>query len=534
MAAARLAHRPHWTVRDLADRLADPDGLLTGLFAADHTTADAFALSYHQLAPGTRRTFRLLGLHPGTHFDVYAVAALTGATLTGARLHLDELVDAHLVEETQADRYRLHDLVRAYAAGLVAVTDADQDHGAATRGLLDYYLHAAAKAGERFESAVSRRTFRPGEPLRSDLVRERPALGADWLDAERSNLVTAVHHAADRGLRRYAWMLSRSVGRYLYLRGFLLELLATHDRGLAAAEGLGDPEAVATIRNYLAVAHLRLGNAEEAVEHMRHVVAWRVQGGDRLGEAVARKDLAIAYVEAGRHREAAEEAEKALVAARASGDVTTLASALINAGHVHLVLGRYATALRHSRLGLMLAREVRSDSLRATALGNVGAARGRLGEHEAAIRILTTASRMMRRAINRYTRADTLNQLGAAYRAVGRLQDALVQQREALEMMRQAGDPQGEYAVCNELARTLHATGDTQAALDLHRHALTGTTKIGHKYGQARALDGIATCLRDTDPTAAGHHWTRALRLYLELDAPERDQVHHNLAALHG
>jgi hypothetical protein len=184
MAAARLAHRPHWTVRDLADRLADPYEPLT-LFAADHTTADAFALSYHQLAPDTRRTFRLLGLHPGTHFDVYAVAALTGATLTGARLHLDELVDAHLVEEIQADRYRLHDLVRAYAAGLVAVTDADQDRGAATRGLLDYYLHAAARAGERFESAVSRRTFRPGEPLRSDLVRERPALGADWLDAER-------------------------------------------------------------------------------------------------------------------------------------------------------------------------------------------------------------------------------------------------------------------------------------------------------------------------------------------------------------
>jgi DNA-binding SARP family transcriptional activator/tetratricopeptide (TPR) repeat protein len=534
MAAARLAHRPHWRVRDLADRLADPHQPLTGLAAGDHTIADAFTLSYYQLTPGTQRTFRLLGLHPGEDLDPHVAAALTGATLAEARQDLDELVDAHLLDEVHAHRYRLHDLVRTYASQLTRAADPDHDRDTAIRGLLDYYLHATAAATEHIETSLSRRNFQPGEPSRPDLIKEHANWAIAWLDTERPNIVAAVRLAADLGQHRYAWMLPAAVWRYLYLQGYLSELLETHHLALAAAEHLGDPDAAATLRNILAFACLRVGNPADAIEHMRYVTARRARTGDRVAEAISRRNLAVAYAEAGHHRDAAEEAERALIAARVSGDIAALAGTLANVGHIHLVLGRYTTALRHSRHGLALAREAGDDFYRAVALDNAGTARARLGQYQPALRLLRAAAGLMHDTSNRYTRADTLSHLGEVYRALGRLDDALAHHREALEMMRQAGDRKGEYAVCNELARTLHATGDTQAALDLHRRALAGTTKIGHKYGQARALDGIATCLRDTDPTAAGHHWVRALRLYLELDAPERDQVHRDLAALHG
>jgi hypothetical protein len=78
----------------------------------------------------------------------------------------------------------------------------------------------------------------------------------------------------------------------------------------------------------------------------------------------------------------------------------------------------------------------------------------------------------------------------------------------------------------------LHAANDTNAALELHRLALASAAKIGYLYGQARALDGIAACLHETDPESARRHWLRALRLYQELDVPERHDVERLLATL--
>jgi hypothetical protein len=211
MAVARLAHRPHWRVRDLADRLADPRHTLAGLTAENHSVADAFTLSYHQLAPTTQRTFRLLGLHPGERFDAYVAAALTGTTLIEAQRHLDELVDAHLVEEVHPHYYRLHDLVRTYATQLTYATESDQERDVAIQGLCDYYLHATAAASEHMESPSSRRTFQPGSPIRPDLTEKHAARGTDWLETERANITAVVALATTQGHDRYGWLIPRAV-----------------------------------------------------------------------------------------------------------------------------------------------------------------------------------------------------------------------------------------------------------------------------------------------------------------------------------
>jgi DNA-binding SARP family transcriptional activator len=534
LAAARLAHRPHWRVRDLADRLADPRQPLAGLTAESHSVADAFALSYHQLAPGTRRTFRLLGLHPGEHLDAHVAAALTGTTLTGTRQHLDELVDAHLVEEIHPHRYRLHDLVRTYATQLTHTTDSDQERDTAIRGLLDYYLHAAAAAGEHLEYLVSRSNFQPGAPLRPDLLEEHSSSGTGWLEPERGNLTAAVSLSASYGHDRYTWLIARALWAFLFTAGYIDDLIATHRHGLAAAERLGDPEAVSTTGNYLASAYYRAGAYHLAADHMQQIISVLRQAGNPAREAVARKNLAIVYSCQGKGQETEDLCERALALAYRAGDPHVVTSVIANTGAVFLNLGRYGAALAYSRRALPLARQTGDHSLLDIAFSNAGVARARLGQYGPALRLLTAALGLKRRNGNRYGEAEVLNELGVVHREMGSLDEALAHHRQALEVMRRAGDRMGEYAIYTELARTLHATGDTQTALEFHRRALAGTTKIGHKYGQARALDGIATCLRDTDPTAAGHHWVRALRLYLELDAPERDQVHHNLAALHG
>ncbi|NEB76297.1 transcriptional regulator, partial [Streptomyces sp. SID14478] len=75
----------------------------------------AFAMSVRQLDRARARLFRMLGLLPGGTFDEYLAASLADVPLNSARTMLEDLVDAHLVQQPAAGRYRLHDLVRQHA-----------------------------------------------------------------------------------------------------------------------------------------------------------------------------------------------------------------------------------------------------------------------------------------------------------------------------------------------------------------------------------------------------------------------------------
>ena len=118
LAGARMAHRPRWRVADLLARLGE--AALPELVAEDRTVLSAFALSYAQLPAEPQRLFRLLGVNPDARFTAEAAAGLAELDLDEAEDLLDELVDVHLVEEPEPGLFRLHDLMREYAASLAA------------------------------------------------------------------------------------------------------------------------------------------------------------------------------------------------------------------------------------------------------------------------------------------------------------------------------------------------------------------------------------------------------------------------------
>ncbi|GAB3951531.1 hypothetical protein GCM10027614_53660 [Micromonospora vulcania] len=155
LAGARLAHRPRWRVRDLADRLASGRGPLSELSAGERSVGDAFALSYAQVGPAAGRMFRLLGLYPGVFFDSLVAAALTDLPLPEAQDLLDGLIDAHLVDEPEPGRFRFHDLVRDFARQKLAEPDAIEERPAALQRLLNLYLHAGAELAQLVDQSVS-------------------------------------------------------------------------------------------------------------------------------------------------------------------------------------------------------------------------------------------------------------------------------------------------------------------------------------------------------------------------------------------
>ena len=99
IAAARLRSHPAWNLLHLVQRLRDQQHRLGELEAGQRSVTAALDLSYQHLTADQQRTYRLLGLHPGPDIDPYATAALLDSTPQHAGRLLDQLLDAHLLQE---------------------------------------------------------------------------------------------------------------------------------------------------------------------------------------------------------------------------------------------------------------------------------------------------------------------------------------------------------------------------------------------------------------------------------------------------
>ncbi|MEV0189815.1 AfsR/SARP family transcriptional regulator [Kitasatospora purpeofusca] len=161
IAAGRLAERPHRTLVEHAAELRDAEDRLTALqIDSDAASAVrvAFDLSYRALRPTAQRLFRLLGLAPGNCISTAAAAALSGSAPAATRPVLEHLAAAHLLNPAGPDHYRLHDLLRCYAAERATAETRPADRAAARERLRSWHLHRA----ETPPHPPGPRTPRPG------------------------------------------------------------------------------------------------------------------------------------------------------------------------------------------------------------------------------------------------------------------------------------------------------------------------------------------------------------------------------------
>ncbi|MGC7102882.1 helix-turn-helix domain-containing protein [Amycolatopsis lurida] len=109
-AAAKLLHRPGWTVEWLVGRLREQaPGLVS-----------AFSSSWRRLGDDQLRLFTMLGRSSDGGFGVRDAAAVAGVPVRVAESLLEDLVDQHLLMQPVGGRYVFHDLVRHHARALSA------------------------------------------------------------------------------------------------------------------------------------------------------------------------------------------------------------------------------------------------------------------------------------------------------------------------------------------------------------------------------------------------------------------------------
>ncbi|MEV1155293.1 BTAD domain-containing putative transcriptional regulator [Micromonospora chokoriensis] len=533
LAGARLARRRGWRLADLVGRMASDPLALHHLAREESTVTGAFAASYEPLPDSTKRVFRFLGLYPGNRFGPPAVAALTGLTLAQAHAALDDLVDRNLVEDLDSRRYRLHDLIRQYSIELCSHDDSPNDRQLGLARLFDLTLGAVLKVADLLEPGVIRAQVTHHPPARLELVEALGELTADWLESERTDLVTMVVSAHDSGFYQHAWQLARALWRFCYIRGYFEDIILTHRVGVEAAEATGDTDALALMNNYLASAYVRTGDKREAIDHLTRSVDLSRNSRDVLNAARYRANLAAVYWWSGRLSESVKLGFECLRDYKAYGNAGG-SILLPNLGLALTALGRYEEALRIHRLHLWWARTNSDDFHTLNALSHIGAVRVRMGDLPQAIRILLASLALRERTGHRYAEAEARNDLGIAYRGLGRLVEAQQEHETARKLSIGSGERHVEAAALNELGRTLLAQGRGVEAAEMHEEALRLATRIAHPYEQGRALAGLAEHCAGVDPAEARRYWERALAIFRRMGVPERFDAERRLAGLAG
>ncbi|MFJ5969552.1 ATP-binding protein [Streptomyces sp. NPDC093060] len=495
LAAARLRHRPGWTVGILVERLAEG--------ASEFDTA--FAMSLRQLNRSQARLFRMLGLLPGASFDEYVVAALAEVPLRGARATLEDLVDAHLVQQPTPGRYRLHDLVHQHARRAAAEQDSAAERERALGRVLDYYVHAAAAADAAMPFLSPSRTASAGRPP-AELPRftdKNAALA--WLVTEYGNLLAAFETAAAVGSDVHVSELPRFLRAYFARRCGTTHLNFLFERSLAAAERLGDPLQLAEAHSDLGFARYNAGRTAEAAAAYEAAELRLSQVQDTQMEAELAMRRGYLSWDAGH-------VEEPLELFRLAGKLYAQAGCRAGVAHAAASEAWAMLQLGHREEAAQRAREVLSVPHADPAWPPALTARITLGvaiaqeEPDQAAEHLHQALALARDDGHLHNQAWCLNCLGVALRQMGRYEEALACHREAFALLDELFEEHWKVHFLNGYGETCRLAGRPEEALRLHRQALELAPRLGNRYEEALAHEGIATVLDGTDPAGAAEH----------------------------
>ncbi|MCE6993359.1 tetratricopeptide repeat protein [Saccharothrix sp. S26] len=421
--AARAVTQPDLPLSALTEELREHR-----LDALDDLSADlrtVFACSLRVLSDQAARLFGLIGLTCAPDLGLRAITALTGRSDT--RRLLRELEAAHLVQQHRVSRYRMHDLVRLYAAE-VAPAHADAN----IEAFIGYFA-ATAHDGDRLIEP-----HRPPVPRPDGDAAPLPDVTAamDWFDAEYESLLAAQRLAAGHGRHDLAWHLAWALTNYHLRRGHAAEDIAVWRTALEAAYALGDRFKQVSAHKFLGMALTDVGRYDEGDHHLRQALELV---DDDYGKAAAHRAMAWAMERRGDVEGALEHALAQLERFRALGIPVRVAEALNDVGYRMARLGDHAGAEAHCREALALNVElghVEGEAATSDSLGYIAHHHGRDAD---AVEHYRHALTLYRQLDNSYEEATVLRHFGDVLAAVGRHAEARDAWQRALTLFRAQG-----------------------------------------------------------------------------------------------
>lgn len=446
----RLRHRGARTlpslVRDMDEEqerlrvLQLPDGRLPVLAA--------LSCSVRALSEAARRLLWQLAVHPGP--SISWDAAMDLGMIGGADTdHAIEQLSAANLVELQSERYRLHDLVRAYARHeLEPDTDAvPADFEAMTvRQVLDHQLHTV-RACDRLLDSERRLPIDERDDL-TVASPESPERAMALLDEEYDTVLSCIDLAVKRQLDYYVWLLPTTLVTYQWRRGYVGDALRHLQRAIPSAEAWDNPVDCALFQRVLSGTYWRLERFDLGAACLRRAIRLSEKDGTAAGrESLARSFQALASTL--RKQEQVEEAR------------------------------RY-----HSR-ALELYREVQDPVGEAAALNGLGTLHYDCAEYDEGLRVcgdalaVTQAVHLQGRPDILNGRADILYTLGKIHQARGERDEADSLYQQAAGIFRELDHSAYEAKVLLYRADVLVAVGRTSDAVDVLERVLVLRERMG-------------------------------------------------------
>ncbi|HEY5784838.1 MAG TPA: BTAD domain-containing putative transcriptional regulator [Microlunatus sp.] len=428
--AAQAVVDPGLSLDDLSASLRDEGDRIEALSHRD-SGADlrtVLATSVSAVPTDAARCFALLGLASGRCVTLGEIGALADLSSVRAVSAAKELVAHHLLEPHGPGRYRMHDLVRLYAADLARV---HPESDPARRRLLEHYRDAGP-------------TERAGVPT----------------------VLAAIDDAVDVGLDELVCDLCACVEEQLKTQGSWTELVRVHLRAQTAALRLGDVIRIA--RAQIGLGRGLIGQRDFA--GAAAVLASARRHAERSGDlhigAAAHRASARWAAQQGRHEEALRYDETVLDLARRSGERLTEGVAWNAIGWHRMHLGQPAHGLLNCRTALAILEEEDDPAQLAATLDSIAFALDELGRHSEAQEHYVRAAAVAERSHHVVLRAESLQRLAASYARSGLTSQARMAAETAAEVLRQCGLGTGGVA-----APDRDAPRSSDPTLDTATHA---------------------------------------------------------------
>ncbi|MFI6558990.1 AfsR/SARP family transcriptional regulator [Streptomyces sp. NPDC050534] len=443
--AARAAARPAEPLAVFADELRTAERILDPLDTGDPATAvrTVFHWSYRTLSREAARLFRFLGLHPGPDADLASLAALAGVCVTQVPEQVRELTAAHLLIEHVPGRYTCHDLLRAYAVELTAEHDTTAAVRAATRRVLDHYLHTAYAADALLTRRHHPMRLAPAEPgaLPRQLGDYDAALA--WLITEQPVLLSAVERPP-AGFEAYTWQFAATLTTFLERQGNWQALTDVHTAALRAASHQGDLAGQAAGHRGLGLARFQLRDPQGARHHFTRALDLFEQLDNHAGQARTCQNLAKMAWAHGATREALHHSRRALEHFLLAHDRGGQAVALNDLGWYLAELGELRQALDYCQRALPLVQATGDLSGQAHTWDSLGYIHRHLGRHATAVECYDRALALFRKTGDRRSEAIGLSYLGDTYAEAGEPASALDTWKQALDLFDELGLPEAD------------------------------------------------------------------------------------------
>ena len=403
----------------------------------------SFNLSYSRLPAEMASVFCELSIFP-SDFDAAAEEAICQDQ---GHTQLSDLVTWSLVEfEEETSRYRLHDLVRIFAASLLDVVS---QFSMKCRHA-EYYINVLSKADELYV-----------------LGGMNYLIGRDLFDREWMNINTG-QKWAEETIRRfqetnriyfYSDLESalRLCSEYPASGAYVMQLrLSPSERirwlrtAVIAAQLQKDSRMECSHLGNLGIAYIQHGEYHHAIGIFKQQLTISQKIGYIFGESNAIGNLGIAYAEIGETSQAIECFKKHLDMVRKNGYKRGEGGDLCNLGLIYAEMGEHQKAIEYHKQALAIAREIKDRRDEEGAVGNLGmvcADARDLGEVRKAIEYFEQHLAIAREIGDGDGEANALWNMSLSLEKLGQRAEAVDHARSALKIYEQIESP------CVEMVR---------------------------------------------------------------------------------